>query len=74
MVQEPRSLQDLYDHLSPEIQCTIGSVTWPDLPDLIDIVQSLQDGTVLGVSDGSVRMKEAKATHAWIIQARMAVK
>ena len=66
---ESQSLQDLYRDLAPELQRTIGKVTWPNLPELIDIVQSIQTGTAMGVSDGSVRMKADNATHAWIIQA-----
>ena len=65
-----RSLQDLYANLPPELQRTIGNVIWPEVPELIDIVQSLQEGTAIGVSDGSVRIKDAKATHAWILQAQ----
>lgn len=44
-------------------------MTWADVNGLADIVQSLQNGTVMGVSDGSVRIKESRATHAWVIQA-----
>mmetsp|Transcript_1987 Transcript_1987/g.3068 ORF Transcript_1987/g.3068 Transcript_1987/m.3068 type:complete len:602 (-) Transcript_1987:27-1832(-) len=36
---------------------------------LIDIVDSIQHGTGIGVSDGSVRTTIGKATHAWIFQA-----
>ena len=32
-------------------------------------MQSIQEGTAVGVSDSSVRINEAAATHAWIIQA-----
>ena len=63
------SLQELYSELSPELQRTIGVVQWPDFPSIVNIVQAIQDDKVIGVSDGSVRITEHKATHAWIIQA-----
>lgn len=66
---ESARLQDLYANLPSEIQRTIGNVKWPPFPELVAIVQSIQEGTVVGVSDGSVRINEASATHAWIIQA-----
>jgi hypothetical protein len=68
--QAPKSLEDLFCHLPPELQRTIGSVTWPDHHALIDIIQSVQEGTLIGVSDGSARIRDAKATHAWVIQAQ----
>ena len=60
---------DLYHELSPELQRIIGKVEWPPLHELINIAQSLQDGTAQGVSDGSVRTVESRASQAWIIQA-----
>ena len=43
---EVHNLQDPYCDLSPELQRTIGNVTWPSIPDLVDIVQSLQDRSI----------------------------
>jgi len=63
------SLQDLYENLPPELRRTIGNVNWPQFPELVSIVQSIQEGTAVAVSDGSVRIDDDAATHAWIIQA-----
>lgn len=63
------SFQDLYRDLSPELQRVIGHVEWPELPALIAIAKSVQDGTVLGVSDRSARASAHRSTQAWIIQA-----
>jgi len=68
-VQVERTLQDLYNNLSPELQRTIGTVQWPAFTDIIGVAQLIQEGPVIGVSDGSLRLKESKATHVWVIQA-----
>lgn len=63
-------LQDIYQNLSPELQRIIGTVEWPDYHTLLDIADSIDGGTAIGVSDGSVvRTLSDGATHAWIIQA-----
>ena len=66
----PRHFQDLYRDLSPELQRLIGSVTWPAPHELVSIGKAVQDGTALGVSDGSLRATVNKATQAWVIQAK----
>ena len=68
-VSKVTCLQDLYNNLSPELQRIIGHVEWPSPHALLDIVDSVIAGTMIGVSDGSVRTITDKATHAWIIQA-----
>mmetsp|Transcript_750 Transcript_750/g.1137 ORF Transcript_750/g.1137 Transcript_750/m.1137 type:complete len:528 (+) Transcript_750:190-1773(+) len=66
---EVRSFRDLYRDLSPELQRIIGTVDWPAPQELQVIVESISAGTAMGVSDGSVRTKEKRASQAWIIQA-----
>ena len=63
------SLQDLYNELPPEIQWLVGRVEWPQPHELIAIATSICDGRAMGVSDGSVRTLENRASQAWIIQA-----
>lgn len=63
------SLQDLYRTLPPTIQRVIGQITWPPTEAIDKIASAIQHGTVIGVSDGSVRRAEDMASHAWIIQA-----
>jgi len=45
--QEPpvMSLQDLYNNLSPELQRIIETIAWPSDTQLIDIANSIQQGT-----------------------------
>ena len=64
-----RTLLDLHRNLSPEVQRIIGEIDWPTLPNLLNLVESVKEGTVFGVSDGSVRNVEGRASHAWVIQA-----
>ena len=66
---EVHNLRDLYRNLSPELQRIVGSVEWPDMESMVDIVNAITHGTGMGVSDGSVRPLTGKATHAWIFQA-----
>ena len=63
-----RSLQDLYRDLSPEMQRIIGQVKWTAHHNLIEIARSVNQGSAIGVSDGSVRASENRASQAWIIQ------
>ena len=69
--QAPRihGIKGLHQHLSPEVQRRLGSVMWPTPNELFDLVDSIQTGTVLGVSDGSVRPRDGRASYAWILQA-----
>ena len=62
-------LEDLYRHLSPEVQRIVGEVEWPDFHGLLHLAESIKTGTILGVSDGSVRTREERASQAWILQA-----
>ena len=62
-----RTLQDLYRDISPDLQRIMGTVQWPSPHELVDIVDSIRQGTAIGVSDGSVRTTEGRASHAWII-------
>ena len=73
IIEEPNRphnhcLQDLYSDLPVELQRIIGKVEWPAPHHLLDIVNSVASGHLIGVSDGSVREAQGKATHAWIIQ------
>ena len=63
------TLQDMYRDLSPELQRIVGTIQWPSPQELIDIVNFIRQGTAIGVSDGSVRVSEIRASHAWILQA-----
>jgi len=63
------TLLDMYRDLYPELQMIVGEVTWPAPHEILDIVDSMRKGTVVGVSDGSVRVYENRASHAWILQA-----
>jgi hypothetical protein len=65
--QSVHHLQDLYRDLSPELQRIVGSVEWPPLHELVEIATAIDRGTAMGVSDGSVRTTENRASHAWII-------
>jgi len=64
-----RSLKDLYRDLPPEVQRVIGHVEWPQPHAILDIVDSIRTGTIMGVSDGSVRTTKNRASHAWILHA-----
>ena len=68
-IPQRRGVHDLYRSISPEVLRLISSVQWPSDHALIDIVDSLHDGTLVGASDGSVRTREGRASHTWIIQA-----
>lgn len=63
------NLQDLYRDLTPELQRIVGTIHWPAPQEILDLVDSLRNGTAMGVSDGSVRTFENWASHAWILHA-----
>ena len=62
-------IQHLYKELCPTLQRIIGKVDWPSHNELIQIAEAISTGTAMGVSDGSVRTIEDRASQAWIIQA-----
>ena len=59
--------RDMYRDLPPDLQRLFGNVEWPSPHDIISIAESVQEGTAVGVSDGSVRTSEGKASQAWKI-------
>ena len=69
------SFSDMYRDLAPELQRLIDHVEWLSTPDIIAIAKSVQEGMArIGVSDGSVRENEGRASHAWIIQTQQGSK
>jgi len=59
------SIHDLYRDLPPDIQRIVGTIQWPDPHKILDVVDSIRSGTAMGVSDGSVRLSENRASHAY---------
>ena len=75
IIQEPTkplctSVQEMFSTMSEPLQRIVGQVEWPDDEGLLEIAQSIHDGSAIGVSDGSVRPRTDQATQAWIIQTR----
>ena len=58
------TLQDHFNQLPASLQRICGHIILPD-DDGIHLAQAAMDGSLLGVSDGSV--KDNKATHAWTL-------
>ena len=63
------SIQDLYTALPLSLQRLMGHIEWPDEETTRSLAEAIRQGKAVGASDGSVRAKEDKASHAWIIQA-----
>jgi len=63
------SIVDLYDQLPESLRRLIGHIEWPEPECLTRLAHAIQDGTVIGASDGSDRKNVCLSSHAWILQA-----
>ena len=63
------SIIDFYDQLPESLRRLIGHIEWPEPECLTKLANAIQDGTVIGASDGSDRKNVSLSSHAWILQA-----
>ena len=64
------SIVDLYNQLPDSLRRLIGNIDWPDPECLTRLATALQEGKVIGASDGSDRKNVYLSPHAWILQAK----
>ena len=66
---EISTIRDLYSSLPRSLQRLMGHIEWPDEETTKALADAIRQGTAVGASDGSVRTKEGRASHAWILHA-----